>query len=73
MAAIGDVETIYLKTTDTFGNDFETNISKGFKVNPLATYQQIDTASRALNGLSRNSYNDTILITKVSVNEKLAE
>ena len=73
MAAIGSVETMYLQTTDQLGTKYETNISKGFKVNSEATYQQVDAASRALAELSTNTYGDTLLITKVSVNEKLDE
>lgn len=73
MATIGNVTQIILKTTDTYGDPTETNISKGFIVNPSATYQQVDTANRAIAGLIKNTYNDTILVTNVSVNEVLAE
>lgn len=73
MAAIGSVETMYLQTSDQLGNNYETNISKGFIINGAATYQQVDTAVRALAELSTNTYGDTLLITKVSVNEKLDE
>lgn len=70
-AAIGNVETIYVKSNDTSGNALETNISKGFKVNANATYQEVDTAIRALWYLNTDSYDDTILVTKVSVNEEV--
>lgn len=73
MAAIGNVQTMYLNTVDNLGNIYQTNISKGFSVNPAATYRQVDTASRAINSLMTNNYMDTILITSVSVNEVLAE
>jgi len=73
MAEIGNVQTMYLQTTDQLGNKYETNISKGFSVNGAATYQQVDTAVRALAELSTNTYGDTVLITSVSVNEKLEE
>lgn len=73
MAEIGNVQTMYLQTSDQLGNNYETNISKGFSVNSAATYQQVDTAVRALAELSTNTYGDTVLITSVSVNEKLEE
>lgn len=66
--SIGNVTTIYLKTTDALDNTYETNISKGFAVNPAATYAQVDTAVRALNQLTTNTYDDTTLITEVSLN-----
>ncbi len=69
---IGNVTTIYLKTTDTLENTYETNISKGFAVNPAATYAQVDTAVRALNQLTTNTYDDTTLVTAVSLNEVMA-
>lgn len=70
---IGNVTTIYLKTYDQLDNQYQTNISKGFEVNPEATFQQVDTAARGINSLTRNTYDDTILITEVSVNEVMAE
>lgn len=73
MATIGNVQEVYLITTDNLYNRYETNVSKGFEVNADATYQQVDDAMRALNSLSTNTYNDTTLITAVSVNEKIAE
>lgn len=73
MATIGNVQTIYLISLNQMGEEYETNISKGFTVNGAATYRQIDTASRALNALTTNTYSDTNLITSVSVNEVLME
>lgn len=70
---IGAVTAMYLKSIDQAQNEYETNISKGFEVNPAATFAQVDTAARALNSLSNNSYSDTTLITEVSVNMKMAE
>lgn len=72
-SAIGNVETMYLISNDSYDNRYETNISKGFTINQNATYQQIDTANRALTGLIKNSYEDTQLITRISVTEVLAE
>lgn len=73
MAQIGTVETVYLITADTLGKQYETNISKGLVINALATYQTVDTACRALAALSTNTYEDTNLITRVSVNDVIAE
>lgn len=74
MAAVGNVTSLIIKSTDATENDYETTITgKNVFVNPNATYQQVDQISRALNALSYNTYQDTDLITKVSVNEKLAE
>lgn len=71
--AIGNVDKIILKTKDANENVTETTVtSKKLKANPEATYQQIDTAMRALNSLSDDSYNDTILVTNISVNEVMA-
>lgn len=71
--AIGSVETILLVTKDENGEEHQTDISKGFSINPNATYGQIDTVSRKLASLTYNTYYDTILITKISVTEKMAE
>ena len=70
--AIGNVTTYYLETTDALGNNIETNISKGFVVNANATYADVDTTSRALNSLSKDTYVDTILVTKISVNDVMS-
>lgn len=72
-SAIGQVETVYINSTDSFEELHETNVSKGMRVNPYATYQQVDTAARAIAGLTKNTYNDTILVTKISVNEVISE
>lgn len=72
-SAIGQVETVYINSTDSFEEVHETNVSKGMRVNPYATYQQVDTAARAIAGLTKNTYDDTILVTKISVNEVMSE
>lgn len=69
---IGNVTTIYLNSYDQLDNTYKTNISKGFEVNPEATYSQVDTALRGINGLTRNTYDDTILVTEISVNDVMA-
>jgi len=71
--AVGQVQTMYLVTTDALENVYETNISKGFTVNSAATYAQVNTANRALASLSTNTYSDTKLVTNISVNEQIAE
>lgn len=74
MAAIGDVQEMLLGSFDQLGKFHDTKISiSGLKINPEKTYQEIDTAQRALCGLTSHTYVDTHLITNVSVNEVLAE
>lgn len=71
---IGQVQTLILQSDDNIGNHYDTNINgRNMSVNHNATYQQVDTALRALNGLTTNVYVDTQLITAISVNEKMAE
>lgn len=71
MATIGNVTEYRIISTDSSQNEYDTKIWSS--LNPAATYQQVDAASRALIGLSKNSYGDAILITRVSVNDTLAE
>lgn len=73
MSAIGNVQEMYLLTSDQLGNNYKTRVGSGLTINPEKTYQEIDTAQRALANLSYNTYEDTQLITAVSVNEKIAE
>lgn len=74
MAAVGNVTSMKLITNDSFGNKAETTITTSrLFVNPSATYENVDTLARALAALSRNNYEDTNLITVISVTEKLAE
>lgn len=69
---VGNVDTLYIISRDQYNQEIQTNISKGLKVNPEATYENTDTVARSLNWLSRNSYEDTIAVTKISLNEVLA-
>lgn len=71
-SSIGNVDTYYLETTDNLGETVQTNLSKSFTINPSATYAQVDTASRQIAALTKNDYADTILLTKISVNEVMA-
>ena len=66
---IGNVDKYVIKTTDNLDNATETTLAAKFKFNPEATYENVDIASRAIAALSTNTYNDTILVTNVSVNE----
>lgn len=57
-----------------------TNVSTGELVqrnfanaNPSATAANIDTFARAINGLSTNTYSDTLIVDTSSTNEILAE
>ena len=73
---VGKVTSMVIKSTDNTGNKYETSIttaSSKIVVNPSITYTQVDTAARALNALSTNSYDDTILLTQYSVTEILVE
>lgn len=62
--------TLILKSTDTFGNEYQKSITHA---NPETTNAQIDTFCRALNGLSTNTYVDTIRRDEESITEALAE
>ena len=71
---VGNVNSMKILSTDSLGNKAETTINTSrLFVNPAATYQQVDAFARALMGTSTNTYNDTNLITVISVNEILAE
>lgn len=69
---IGDIDKFVIKTTTPTLQDMETTLNKNFVPNSEATYQQVDTAARALIELSNNGYTDTICVTNISVNEVLA-
>ena len=62
--------SLIVKTTDALGNENQKTFSNG---NPAATAQNIDTFARAVAGLSKDTYVDTIIRDEISVNEKLAE
>lgn len=73
MNPIGRVTQYIILSEDALSTVAETNISKGFTINPGATYQQVDSASRSLIGLTTQTYQDTNLITTISVTEILSE
>ena len=62
--------SLIVKTADALGNENQKTFSNG---NPAATAQNIDTFARAVAGLSKDTYVDTIIRDEISVNEKLAE
>lgn len=62
--------TLIVKSTDQLGNEMEKSFSFA---NPNATAANIDTFARAVVGLSKNTYSDTIVRDEESINEILAE
>lgn len=70
---VGNVDAMKILTTDSTGETYtDTVTSKKIFVNPNATYTQVNAQARALAALSFNSYDDTVLVTSISVNEVLA-
>lgn len=61
---------LIIKTTDQLGNSYQSTYSHA---NPAATPAQIDSCARALVGLSKRTYVDTIRVDSTSINEALAE
>ena len=68
---------LLLKTVDTFGKRRRlqlNEVNKSFQnASTSATAANIDTAMRALNNLTTNTYGDTVIVEQESVNEILAE
>lgn len=62
--------TLIIKSFDELGNAYQKSLTH---VNTTATNQQIDTFCRALNGLSTNTYDDTIRRDEESINQALSE
>lgn len=62
--------TLIIKSTDALGNESQKSMTHA---NPAATAQNIDTFARAVAGLSKDTYVDTIIQDTQSVNEILAE
>lgn len=61
-------KAIYIKSVDAYGKEYENKIWGAFNsTSSLVTYQSVDTATRALNGLSKNTYNDTILEANINL------
>ena len=62
--------TLLVNYNDTNGKIYEKQMTHA---NPSATATNIDAFSRALIGLTTNTYQDTIIREEQSVNEILAE
>lgn len=73
MAAVGTVTKMLIKTKDNLGNAYETNPNNKLLPFTSTQYKNIDSSARALIQLSQNNYDDTELITSVSVNNKVRE
>lgn len=69
---IGNVSKIYIQSQDAIANKYETLINTKLHRNPEATYQNVDTFSRAIMSLTTNTYQDTLLVTDISVAEEMA-
>ena len=73
---VGNVTQAILKTTEsTTGDTIETTIvssSSKLRVSKTSTYNAINSIFRNIANLTKDSYADTILITRVSVNEVMA-
>lgn len=67
------VQSITMKSYDQLGNKYEVNLFKGFSYAQLGTYNYVDSVTRALNALTSNTYQDSIVVMDSSVNEALAE
>lgn len=71
---VGNVTSYQILSQDNLQNDYQTTITnKRIFVNPNANYQQVNSLSRSFMNLSTNTYQDTNLITSVSVNEEIYE
>lgn len=70
---VGNVSKMILVSKEESGDEHSTTISNRLLINPEVTYQQVDTVSRALIGMSKDSYYDTLLVTNISVTEVIAE
>lgn len=67
------IDLVQMISLDQMGNKIETNLNKNFGRTKIATYEQINTIARALNNLTTNTYNDSLVVMTKSVNEALAE
>ncbi len=67
------IDLVQMISLDQLGNKIETNLNKNFGRTQIATYEQINTIARALNNLTTNTYNDSLVVMTKSVNEALAE
>lgn len=71
-SAVGDVNAVYLQTFDQLGNKYQTKINTTKStITRTTTYSQVNAAMRNLVSLSSNTYEDTLLITAISVNTEV--
>lgn len=70
---VGDVQKVEISTIDSLENKYTTTLNTRIKLKQTAKYSNVDTSIRALLNLSTNTYQDTDLITDISVNEQMAE
>lgn len=69
---VGNVTQMNLVTSDNLGNKTETPITnKNLHIRPTANYQQVDDFAQRLAGLSSRTYEDTNLLTIISVQQKI--
>lgn len=66
LKGIYSTNALYLKTFDSFGNEMQNKIWGTLNARNI-TYEQVDEAIRALNGLSKNTYNDSIIDAPVNL------
>lgn len=64
------LRTLQIQGTDTSGKEVTKNLSN---INPESTAAQLDAFSKKVNALTTNTYKDTMLIDKTSLNELTAE
>lgn len=71
-STVGDVNAVYIKSFDQLGNAFQTRVNTNKStIKETTTYSEVDTAMRQLISMSTNTYEDTLLITAVSVNAEV--
>lgn len=70
---VGNVQTVQIISIDSLENKYTTTLNSRIKPLTNATYSNIDSSTRSLISLSENTYQDTHLITDISVNEEIAE
>lgn len=67
------IDYVQMISYDALGNKYETNLNKNFGTTSIETYEYINTIARALNALTSNTYNDSLVVMTKSVNEALIE
>lgn len=71
-SSVGEVNAIYINSFDQLGNKYQTRINTNKStIKADSTYSQVNTAMRQLISMSTNTYEDTTLITAISVNAEV--